>query len=164
MGGIFLGVGGCLFIPCCIAIYLVQKQMKGQGAGILNNSSYPTTAPQDNQYGMSVPGQVPTHGQPPAPQMGNAPGYAQQPPPMHTGYAQQPPPMNPGYAQQPPPMNPGYAPGPPPPGPPQPAYGQPPLPPNWAETKDPNTGDTYYYNSMTNQTSWDRPGDYVNKV
>ena len=50
-------------------------------------------------------------------------------------------------------------PQPPPPMPPPPAgnYGQPPLPPGWQETVDPNSGKTYYYNSTTNETVWDRP-------
>ena len=33
------------------------------------------------------------------------------------------------------------------------------LPENWAEAVDPETGDTYYFNIETNETSWDPPGD-----
>mmetsp|Transcript_25073 Transcript_25073/g.58123 ORF Transcript_25073/g.58123 Transcript_25073/m.58123 type:complete len:283 (+) Transcript_25073:57-905(+) len=32
------------------------------------------------------------------------------------------------------------------------------LPPNWVEHKDPSTGKTYYYNSVTKETTWTRPG------
>jgi len=32
-----------------------------------------------------------------------------------------------------------------------------PLPEGWHEAKDPESGDTYYYNAVTKQTSWDRP-------
>lgn len=45
-----------------------------------------------------------------------------------------------------------------PPPPPGPA-----LPPGWQEAKDP-TGKVYFYNAATNQTSWDRPGDYTKSV
>ena len=31
------------------------------------------------------------------------------------------------------------------------------LLPGWEEAKDPNTGDIYYFNPETNETSWDRP-------
>ena len=33
----------------------------------------------------------------------------------------------------------------------------PPLPPGWIATPDPNTGRTYFVNTMTNQTSWTPP-------
>ena len=32
-----------------------------------------------------------------------------------------------------------------------------PLPEGWHEATDPSSGDTYYYNSVTKETSWDRP-------
>ena len=32
------------------------------------------------------------------------------------------------------------------------------LPENWLETVDPSSGQVYYYNSVTNETSWERPG------
>ena len=32
-----------------------------------------------------------------------------------------------------------------------------PLPKGWHEATDPSSGDTYYYNSVTKETSWDRP-------
>eukprot|EP00526_Cylindrotheca_closterium_P004161 CAMPEP_0113637722 /NCGR_PEP_ID=MMETSP0017_2-20120614/19755_1 /TAXON_ID=2856 /ORGANISM="Cylindrotheca closterium" /LENGTH=4255 /DNA_ID=CAMNT_0000548783 /DNA_START=113 /DNA_END=12880 /DNA_ORIENTATION=+ /assembly_acc=CAM_ASM_000147 len=32
------------------------------------------------------------------------------------------------------------------------------LPADWEEVTDPNTGDIYYYNPVTNETSWERPG------
>jgi hypothetical protein len=31
------------------------------------------------------------------------------------------------------------------------------LPDNWAETRDPETGKTYYWNMVTHETRWDRP-------
>ena len=43
---------------------------------------------------------------------------------------------------------------PPPPGGPPPSGG---LPPNWNEQKDPASGKTYYYNTVTNATSWTKP-------
>jgi hypothetical protein len=33
----------------------------------------------------------------------------------------------------------------------------PPLPPGWVETTDPSTGTTYYANSTTQESQWDRP-------
>nr|BAK04007.1 predicted protein [Hordeum vulgare subsp. vulgare] len=38
------------------------------------------------------------------------------------------------------------------------------LPPGWAETKDPTTGASYFYNQSTGVTQWDRPGGTVNTV
>ncbi|CAE7345607.1 NEDD4 [Symbiodinium natans] len=35
------------------------------------------------------------------------------------------------------------------------------LPPNWAEHKDPSTGKTYYYNSVTKETTWTRPSSSI---
>eukprot|EP00930_Biecheleria_cincta_P056952 TRINITY_DN42971_c0_g1_i1.p1 TRINITY_DN42971_c0_g1~~TRINITY_DN42971_c0_g1_i1.p1 ORF type:complete len:417 (-),score=96.21 TRINITY_DN42971_c0_g1_i1:151-1401(-) len=35
--------------------------------------------------------------------------------------------------------------------------GQMPLPEPWKETRDPNSGNPYYYNTMTNEVRWDRP-------
>ena len=32
-----------------------------------------------------------------------------------------------------------------------------PLPEGWHEATDPTSGDTYYYNAATQETSWDRP-------
>ena len=31
------------------------------------------------------------------------------------------------------------------------------LPPKWSEAKDTDSGDTYFWNTDTNETSWDRP-------
>ena len=31
------------------------------------------------------------------------------------------------------------------------------LPPHWSEVADPETGNSYYYNSETEETTWDRP-------
>ena len=31
------------------------------------------------------------------------------------------------------------------------------LPPKWSEAKDADSGDTYFWNTDTNETSWDRP-------
>ena len=31
------------------------------------------------------------------------------------------------------------------------------LPPKWSEAKDLDSGDTYFWNTDTNETSWDRP-------
>jgi len=33
----------------------------------------------------------------------------------------------------------------------------PPLPPNWSECTDETSGDTYFWNEETNETTWDRP-------
>ena len=31
------------------------------------------------------------------------------------------------------------------------------LPPGWSEAKDPNSGNTYFWNTDTNETRWERP-------
>jgi len=33
------------------------------------------------------------------------------------------------------------------------------LPAGWAEAKDPNTGNSYYYNQLTQEVRWERPAD-----
>lgn len=37
----------------------------------------------------------------------------------------------------------------------------PPLPPHWKEVPDPSSGDIYYWNSQTGETSWDRPAPAI---
>lgn len=38
---------------------------------------------------------------------------------------------------------------------------EPPLPKNWSAVKDPSSGDTYYWNEVTDETTWDRPSAAV---
>lgn len=36
------------------------------------------------------------------------------------------------------------------------------LPPGWSEERDPDTGNTYFYNSQSGATQWEKPGHNVN--
>jgi len=130
IGGILLGVGGCLFIPCFVGIFLMASQLCDNSqtdtlASYDDNTNSPEPAPYAMSTSSGTAGMVPNQ---------SAPGYSDNNFNDVTKLEVDP---------SPPPIS--VAPG------------ITPLPPNWAATKDPNSGDVYYYNSDTNETTWERP-------